>query len=236
MGINAKVLESFEFLAKGILYFFGFCILSIVTIIVYCKLTYYDELYQIENDLNAIEGVEVLNIWGHDDISLEEIAARIHIEGKGELVLQSLSRDVFRYPHSIYIGEFNGISFVNFHCMDVSHIPDSERGIPGRDCVFGIGSSLDIGEESPFGKMLPNSIHIPEDLVKNYDHIEKIVASIPELPDMNQYFTHEGKEEYFIGKQHKKTVDQDPIFGLLGLDGLHEFSKTLDWRNRNCVN
>jgi hypothetical protein len=66
---------------------FAAVVLLIVGTVIWMRWGYYDELNQIKNDLNKIKGVNVINIWGHDDITLEEISARIRIENKGEIVL-----------------------------------------------------------------------------------------------------------------------------------------------------
>ena len=77
---------------------------------------YYDrELRQLKNELNKIENVEVKNIWGHQDFTLEEISARIFIKSKGEIVLNGLSKDVFKYPDK-EISEIGGLSFTNVVC------------------------------------------------------------------------------------------------------------------------
>ena len=96
---------------------------------------YYKEMNQIKDELNNLENVEVVNIWGHRDITLEEISARIRIEGKGEVVLANLSSDVFNYPNSVKILEIGGYSFTSF----------SWNG--------GVGPSINIGIKGELGHL-----------------------------------------------------------------------------------
>ena len=77
---------------KKILKYFLIIILGItVTFILYETVFYKVELFKIKYKLSNINDVEVLKIWGHDDITLEEIAAKILIKNKGQIVLNNLS-------------------------------------------------------------------------------------------------------------------------------------------------
>ena len=70
----------------------------VIAFLIYDNVFYERELNQIRDDLNSIENVEVVDIWGHKDITLEEISARLRIKDKGEIVLYGLSEDAFNYP------------------------------------------------------------------------------------------------------------------------------------------
>lgn len=76
---------------------------------------YKSELYWIKFKLSNIETAEVKNIWGDDDITLEEISARIYVKDKGEIVLANLSHDVKKYPLKVIINEVGGYSFNGFY-------------------------------------------------------------------------------------------------------------------------
>lgn len=110
------------FVATGITIF-------IISYFVYSEYFYNREITKIEKALNSIESVEILNIWGHKDISLEEVSARIRIKDKGEVVLYGLSKDVFNYPYHVPIREIGGYTFTTFSCNG------------------GIGSHIDIGTQ-----------------------------------------------------------------------------------------
>lgn len=178
---------------------------------------YYNrELRQIKNELNEIENVEVKNIWGHEDLTLEEISARIYIKNKGEIVLNNLSKDVYDYPNRIEISEIGGLSFTDFSCVN----------------SIGIGSSIDVGKNSNLGKLIGKEFKTVKDVVKNYDLILKTLKNLKQSPELN-YFESKNEEEYLI-IQKVKSKDKDPIFNLIGVENAFEFAKTLKWKNCDC--
>lgn len=133
---------------------------------------YYNrELRQIKNELNEIENVEVKNIWGHEDLTLEEVSARIYIKNKGEIVLNNLSKDIYDYPNRIVISEIGGLSFTHFSCVS----------------SIGIGSSIDIGKKSNLGKLIGKEFKTVKDVVKNYDLILNTLKNLKQTPELNYF-------------------------------------------------
>jgi len=75
---------------KPVLKFILFTIIGlIVFIILYSTVFYKAELFFINFKLSNIENTEVKNIWGQD-VTLEEVTARIFVKNKGEIVLAHL--------------------------------------------------------------------------------------------------------------------------------------------------
>jgi hypothetical protein len=179
---------------------------------------YYREMNQIKAELNKMENVEVLNIWGHHDITLEEISARLKIKDKGEIVLLSLNPDDNNYPKRVYIREIGGYSFTVFHCNS------------------GIGSTLDIGTEGSLIHLFKMEFNTVKDVIDNYDLILETVRTLKTSPEVN-YFSWNNRwaiEEYLF-VHNKTSTDQDPIFDLAGVFSLAEFAKNLEW-DKNCPN
>ncbi|WP_034257719.1 hypothetical protein [Altibacter lentus] len=102
------------------------------------------EMNQIKSDLNKIEGVSVIDIWGHKDITLEEVGARVKIKGKGEIELIDLSSDANNYPNRVIISKIGGYSFRTFSCFDYE-----DKGFHK-----GLGYSINISENSEIGKQI----------------------------------------------------------------------------------
>ena len=74
----------------------SFCALisfAFVAFAIYDGTFYRKELRKIQKQLNAMDGVTVLNMWGHEDITLEEISAAINIKSKGGMVIYDMWRD-----------------------------------------------------------------------------------------------------------------------------------------------
>lgn len=61
----------------------GTIICLIIAGFVYFKIFYVQEMNEIKQNLNEIEHVEVINIWGNEDVTLENISARILVKNKG---------------------------------------------------------------------------------------------------------------------------------------------------------
>ena len=85
MKLFLKILK-WTFISIG-----GLLACLVIAYILYMKVFYYREMNQIKKELNKLENVEVVAIWGHHDITLEEISARVKIKDKGEIVLYDLS-------------------------------------------------------------------------------------------------------------------------------------------------
>jgi hypothetical protein len=188
-----------------------FCILG------YWRLSYYDELNSIKNRLNAINNVSVVNIWGHHDITLEEVTARLRVEGKGEIVLYGLSNDVYNYPVSVPISEIGGYSFRVFY-----------------DGGSGFGSSIDIGREGAFGEFFPFNFPDEQEVIHRYDEILKVVTSWPVFPELKHFYSKSG-EEIFLAVIPQKNPDIDPIYLLYGVDDVIKFAKSLPWEKQKAV-
>ena len=204
---------------RKILLIFTFIIIVFTTIYYSYSFYYNRELRQIEKELNKIENVEVKSIWGHEDVTLEEISARIYIKNKGEIVLNNLSNDVYDFPNSIKISEIGGLSFINFSCAN----------------SIGIGTYIDVGKNSNLGKLIGKEFKSAKDVVENYDLILKTIENLKQTPELN-YFESKNEEEYLI-IQKVKSKDGDPIYNLLRIDNnAFEFAKKLNWKNCDCKN
>ena len=176
---------------------------------------YYKEMNQIKDELNNLENVEVVNIWGHRDITLEEITARVRIEGKGEIVLANLSSDVFNYPNRVIILEIGGYSFTSF----------SWNG--------GVGPGIDIGIRGELGRLIGKEFNAVKDVIDNYDLILELIENLEMPPELNHIETETA--EYYILIHNEKSPDQDPIFVLLGAENAFEFARTLQWNRKDSV-
>ena len=195
----------------SVLIFFGACFLFGFA---YVKFIYEAEMNDIEDSLNKIDKVKVINIWGHQDVTLEEISARVKIAGKGELVLYDISSYKFSYPKSVNIHEIGNYSFTWFSCDG------------------GIGPGIDIGTESPLGKMCGVNFKTPKDVINNYDLILKVIKQLKVSPELNHFETEDN--EFYLLVENKVTEDKDPIFNLVGIENEFEFAKTLKWNRDDC--
>ena len=186
----------------------------IIAFIVYEKVFYEREMNQIKKELNNLENVEVVAIWGHRDITLEEITARLRIENKGEIILYNLNSFVFIYPNRVPIFEIGGYSFTWFSCNG------------------GIGSGIDIGTQGELGHLINKEFKTVKDVLDNYDLIVETIKSLKMSPEINHFET-ENSESYLL-IYNEKRLDKDPIFNLVGIEDMFEYAKTLKWNKSDC--
>ncbi|MFK8103962.1 MAG: hypothetical protein AB8G15_15625 [Saprospiraceae bacterium] len=179
---------------------------------------YYDELTEIQQKLNEVEGAKVLNIWGHDAETLEEISARIQIKDKGTIVLKNLSKDQFSYPNKVLVLEFGGKFFKYYACCD----------------SISVGSSLDLGTNSFLAKKINKTFLSPKAVIENFDYLKPIIDSIPIFPAMEYFISPDRKCEYYLSAIDHQSEDTDAIFNLTGQGKEMEFARSLPWKSKNC--
>ena len=194
---------------------------AILTMYFYYDRTYYSELKHIENELNNIKGVRVVDIWGYEDLDLEEISARIIVNDRDEVVLGSLSKDVFNYPRNVYIKEINGKSFIIFSCF----------------YLLGIGSSLNVGKNSFLEELSLLEFNTPADVLKEIRLIDSLINSLPSYPNFKHF---EGKRgpvsgEAFVATTPSNKLNEDPINTLIRAKNLYTIAKGFNWKNEACV-
>ena len=189
--------------------FLGLIGCMVIALIFYENFIYKFEMNQIKQKLNLLDDVEVINIWGHRDITLEEISARIRIKNKGEIVLNDLNEDDNNYPISVSINEIGGYSFTWFSCNGE------------------IGSSINIGTSGSLGFLFETEFNTVQDIIDNYDMIYEIISNLKIAPEINHFETKISESYLLVHNQN--SIDQDPIFNLVGVYNLVDYAKTLKW-------
>ena len=185
---------------------------------IYGKSPFYNaELRKIWKELNEMNGVTVQNIWGHHDLSLEEISAAITIEGKGEMVLNNLSKDVYDYPQRVIISQIGNYSFTWY----------AYNG--------GVGQSIDIGTGTcgaALNQLIGVHINTVSDVINHYDRIYQVIDSLKRHQELNHFVT--DNYEFYLLIKDEKAKQQDPIYCLVDVEDDFEFARTLTWeRNDN---
>lgn len=184
-------------------------------LILFCLLFFliryrYDiQIWNMTRKLNKIPNTEVLNIWGHKDITLEEISARLKVGDSNEIVITNLSKDVFNFPEEVFINEINGYSFIVYQ----------------KDCGL-----FNIGIKSPIYKDLGITFYTPEDVVQNIDSIYNFVRQLKLYPEINYFCDTVTKTEMYLHIINNKSNDIDPINSLFHIEEKIKFAKTLDWK------
>lgn len=194
-------------------------ITAIVTgFFVYKMIFYHSEMNTIEEELNQVKDAKVTSIWGHEDITLEEVSARVNVKNKGDVVLWGLSEDVFDYPNRVVLNEIGGYIFRIYTC---------------KMGAMSVGYSIDIGKNSLLGNLIGMEFNSPGDVIANYDKIISVLSNLKQYPEKN-HFKGNGFEQYLYIK-HGASADTDPVFLLSGAEDAFKFSKTLPWEDSKCT-
>lgn len=178
---------------------------------------YFIEKMYMTCKLKKTPNVKVVDIWGNEDLDLEEIGVRLIVNDTNEIVLHYLSKDVFDYPRTVYISEINNKKFVPFY-------PDD------------YGWCLDIGTESIIGKELGMVFNTPADVIQNIDKIDSFFNNLKPAPNLNYFCDSVFKKQMYLGIEYKKGDDSDPLYVLYDYDNKMEFAKSLDWKDFETIN
>jgi hypothetical protein len=200
----------------ALVFILSFLGLMALAFLAYKHFFYGREMEAIKARLNQIDGVEVLHIWGHDDLILEEISARLKVENKGELVLYGLSKDVFNYPDRVMLLEIGGRSFLSFTCTG----------------SLSVSPCLDIGKGTPLGKLIGLEFQSPGDVIAHYDRIAEVFQGLKSSPELN-YFPEPSAEQYLLIKS-QRNADVDPIYAFDWIEGAYDFARVLKWQYAAC--
>ena len=181
------------------------------------------EMNQIKSDLNEIEGVSVIDIWGHNDLTLENVGARIKIKDKGEIVLLDLSSEANDYPNSVIVSEIGGYKFRSFSCFDYE-----DKGYHE-----GISFSLNIGENSEIGNQIGIEFKNPQIVIENYNSILNVVQKLKRVPEWN-YYKNDDREIYILVYQDESEMQS--LFEKYGADSSADFQNKhiLRFDHPNC--
>lgn len=178
---------------------------------------YFIEKMYMTCKLKKTPNVKVVDIWGNEDLALEEIAARLIVNNTNEIVLYYLSKDVFDYPRTVYISEINGKKLTAFY-------PDT------------YGCYLNIGTESIIGRKLGIVFNTPADVIQNIDKIDNFFNNLKPAPNLNYFCDSVFKKQMYLGIEYKKGDDRDPLYILYDCGNKMEFARSLDWKDFEASN
>lgn len=217
-NIKNKLKKVSDVLHKCLIVVSSAAILFGVIFILNCSGNYFIQKKYMTYKLNKIPNVKVIDIWGNEDLDLEEIGARMIVSDTNEIVLYYLSKDVFNYPKTVYISELNDKKFIPFYANDY-------------------GWCLDIGTESIIGKELGIVFNTPEDVIKNIDKLDSFFNSLKTAPELNYFCDTITKKEMYLGIEYIKGDDEHPAIDFdygtkveVVKCNRMDFVKTLDWK------
>lgn len=159
---------------------------------------YYAEFNDIKTAFETMPNVEIVEIGGNQDLTYEDIWAKIRVRGTGQVDLYALTRKAFRDSPHIVIGAIGpydiiveGEGYVGAHRIDT--------GEPVRSQFY--GSAIDIGREGSFARFFPFEVSNVQAVVARYDDIIAIVSQWPTEPSKQHFKDEEGTDCYYYVKE-----------------------------------
>jgi len=155
---------------------------------------YYAELNAVRDQLERMPQIQITELNGVHDLTLEHIWAQIRIEGKGEMKFFGLDRDSFRYTRHLrlcsvgpYLIRVGGEGYVG--------VVESATGKPVRSEFF--GGDVDIGPEGEFARMFPFQITNVQTAVAHYDDICRVIGAWPPQSSKRSFRDAKGTDFFY---------------------------------------
>jgi hypothetical protein len=129
----------------------------------------------IRDRLNALAGVEIVDVVGHDELwpFVGPEAIRVDLRmANGHLALCDVTPAAFDGTKGFLIARIG----------DYVPIVTSERDINRTRRVAGCPDSVEVTDDSAFLELLPFSVRSVTDVVANFDRLLAVIAAWPDTP------------------------------------------------------
>lgn len=142
-------------------------------------LGYYAELNGVKRIFRHMQGVQLVQAWGNEDVTLEDIGAHIRVRNKGDVTFYQLSRQSFSSGDKIIIGSIGGLEprSKGYGYFGVYITSTGERT---KSEYF--GSSIQLNGDTYFVKEFPFRIQTVQDAIAHYDDIYRVINKWPRCP------------------------------------------------------
>jgi hypothetical protein len=141
-------------------------LITFVSVLIFkCRKEYYKEYNVVKNEFKKIDGIEIVEINGHQDVTLESIYATIKLRNGNTIGFLSLTEDDFKNPSSISVSHINQWQFNGISCLG-----------------NGNWNFLDIGKNSIFPEIRNLNLKNIQDLIGHFDELNQVVNRISVSP------------------------------------------------------
>ncbi|WP_140865357.1 hypothetical protein [Myxococcus xanthus] len=136
----------------------------------------YREFNQIRARFEEMPGVKVVDAWGNEDITFEDIGVTVELAGKGRISFTGLTLASF---------ERDGDSSITVQQVGPHFFADCTASVleDGTLEVRRYGASLNLGTTGDFGSHLPFVAHRVQDVIENADALLAALDRWPKYPD-----------------------------------------------------
>jgi hypothetical protein len=135
----------------------------------------YREFNQIQARFEEMPGVKVVDAWGNEDVTFEDIGVTVELAGKGRISFTGLTLGSF---------EQDGDRYLNVHQVGPHFFANCTASV-SKDGTLepsSYGASLDLGTTGDFGSHLPFVAHRVQDVIEEYDALIGALDRWPKYP------------------------------------------------------
>jgi hypothetical protein len=165
---------------------------------------YYGELNAMCAQLQRIPQVKIIELQGNHDLTLEDIWAKIHVVGKGDMRFSDLGIDAFHRTNHLHLGAVGPYS-IRVEGEGFHGVVETATNKPVRSKFWGY--SVDIGPEGPFASMFPFKIPNVQTAIKHYDDIQRIIGEWPTESSKRYVRDSQGTDVYYYIETKKAPKD-----------------------------
>jgi hypothetical protein len=164
-----------------------------------CDYEYYRDYREVKEELEALRdrNVQVVSIWGNEDLRLEDIFAQVVVGDGDTLGFYNLSRKSFHEPTEVAIFRFGDWEFQSCGCN-------------GRQEVYFGGNAVVIGENGAYNLHVKHTIRNVRDAILKYEQLRPLIDSIPEYPRFGVMSDGLNGQVYFF--KHRAIHNQDSLW------------------------
>lgn len=155
---------------------------------------YYGDLDEIRARFEAIPGVEVLEVHGHEDTTYELSGLTIELEGKGLIDFGAVDLNWFNHTDHIYLHSIGGRELI---MVQEGFLGVRSTKTGGEVWTTGWGNYIDVGAGGPFAGLFPFSITCVQDVLDHYDELCAVLDTLPVQPDYAKLQDEDGSRYYY---------------------------------------
>jgi hypothetical protein len=138
------------------------------------------DVNEIESALMRVEGIEILDIWGNEDVTLQDVYVVIYVTGKGTVTVLGVT------PKSVT--ETGHVRIAQIGNWEPDVLCLSESGD-----IVSSWNDIDLGRDANLAGIIGPELESIQDLVVRYDEVLSSIEKLPEIPQRTSVRLDDGR-------------------------------------------
>jgi hypothetical protein len=176
------------------------------------KTGYWFDKQPIKRGFARIPGCTLISVTGNEDVALEHITTKVHVQGKGLLILSELRPESFQQTGEIRLHQIGNVA-LRQHTFGFDGVYVTATHEPVKSHAY--AGWVDIGAQGPYASLLPVKIEKVQDVVRHFDDILTALSKWPKEPEKLSITTKDGKlyEASIVEVMEEKTESEPAVVG-----------------------